>query len=128
VRDHRRQVQLELDRVRSVLVGREALVPPALDVGARVRAQRSWATPAGTDAAREVIGAFEQVIAQDLVEREHARQRAPLRRHVGDGHALVHRHRGEPIAVELDGVVEDFILIEQPAQRDDHVLADDAGL
>ena len=54
-------------------------------------------------------------------------ERTPFGGHIGDREAIVHGQRGDPVAREFDGGVEDLVLVERAAERDDHVLPGDAG-
>src|SRR5262249_5097032 len=101
--------------------------PPEIHIGARVGAEGAGAPGAGASALGEVIGARMEVIAADLVEGEHAGQGAPFGGHAGEGHALVDGQAGDPLTAELNGVVEDLVVVEQAAEGDDDVLADHAG-
>jgi len=76
----------------------------------------------------EEIRAAIQIITQDIIEGKHACQCAPLCCHVGDAHALIHRHAGDPAPRKLDCHVQHFVVIEQAAEGDDDVLADNTGL
>ena len=64
-----------------------------------------------------------QVLDRDLVHREPTDQRAPLSRHVGDGETGIHGKRCDARAAELNGGVEDFIVVVEAAEGDDDVLA-----
>ena len=60
---------------------------------------------------------------RDLVDRKPAHQRPPLCGHIRDRKPRIHgkaRHAGPG---ELDSSVQDFIVVVEPTQGDDHVLA-----
>jgi hypothetical protein len=128
VGNDRAQIERQLDGVLRIIIGRESVLIPRIRIRARVA--RCIAVPLG-----KIISPLVEEIEQDFIEREDAGQRTPFGRHVGDAHALIHRQRRNTFTAptpapapgnELDSVVEDLIVIEQAAERDDDVLSDDA--
>ena len=64
----------------------------------------------------------------DFVDQKDSSQRAPFGCHIGDGQAVVERQTADALAGELNGMVEDFIMIKMSAEGDDDVFAGHARL
>ncbi len=58
----------------------------------------------------------------DLINREPAHQRPPLGAHVGDGKTGIHRKAGHAGPAELDGSVQNLIVVIQTAEGDDDIF------
>ncbi len=89
MRNHRREIQLKLDRILGVGIGAEfaAIFPPLLDVGVCVTGPALRAAYSRAFRIGELGNARAQIIHRHFIEWKHACKRAPFRRHVGDGHA-----------------------------------------
>ncbi len=128
MRDDSREIELKLDRILCVVIGAKvaAIFPPRIDV--RICVTRATLLTAFSRAfwIRELRHTRAQIIHRHFIERKHARERAPFGGHVGDGHARRHRKTCHAVADKLDGVIEHLVFVKEAAQRDDHILADDA--
>ena len=60
-----------------------------------------------------------------FIHRENAVFGSGFDRHVGDGEAVVHGERGDPVPSKLQGAVERSVHSDHPDQMQDHVLAAD---
>ena len=60
-----------------------------------------------------------------FIHREDAVFGSGFDRHVGDGEAVVHGERGDPVPCKLQGAVERSVHADHPDQMQDHVLAAD---
>ena len=127
MRDHGRKIQFKLDGVLRVGVGTEfaAVLPPRVDVGFGITGTTLRAAGSRTLRIRELRHARTQIVYRYLIERKNACERAPLGGHVGNGHARGHWKIRHAVAHEFNGVIEYFVFVEEAAQGDDHVLADD---
>ena len=93
VRNHRREIQLKLDRVLGVGIGAEfaAVLPPFVDIGLRVAGATLRAAFPGTFRIGEFRHARAHIIHGYFIEWKYACQRSPFSSHVGNGHARRHR-------------------------------------
>lgn len=71
----------------------------------------------------EELRSFLKPLERLLVDRKHASQGAPFSGHVGDSEPLVDAQLRYSGSHKLDGMVENFVFVEQTAQSDDDVLA-----
>src|SRR5437868_8390178 len=87
---------------------------PALDVvvGKALDALRCQAIPD-----------LEKIFDRDRIYWEPANQRPPLCRHVGDGKPCIHRKTRHAYSAELDGCVQYFIVVVEPAKGNDDVFS-----
>src|SRR6185369_1370169 len=67
-----------------------------------------------------------QVLDRDGIDWEEADERTPLRSHVRDREAGVHRKRCDSGAGKFDRGVQNFVVVVETAQRDDDVFASGA--
>ena len=111
------EIELKLDRVFRVGVGAEfaSIFPPIVDIGvgvtgATLRAARSRAIRIG-----ELGDARAQIIHSHFIEWKHACERAPFRRHVGNGHSRRHGKIRCAIAHEFNRVIEHLVFVEESA-------------
>src|SRR5439155_15006940 len=102
-----------------------AIFPPRVDVRFGITGTTLRAAGSRTLRIRELRHARTQIVYRYLIERKNTCERAPFGGHVGNGHARGHWKIRHAIAHEFNGVIEYFVFVEEAAQGDDHVLADD---
>ena len=121
VRDHGRQIEFEFNGVMgSGAPSQQSVLVPLFNLARRV-SRVCHAASSHCSALEPASPAARQV------EREDAGKRPPLGGHVGYGSCVgpcSGRRCRHPD--ELDGMIQDLVVVEDAAQRDDHVLADDA--
>src|SRR5439155_6082500 len=122
------EIKFEFDGVLTVGVGAEyaAILPPLIDVGVGVAGATLGTARAWAFVTRELANARAQIIHRHLIKWKHARQRAPLGGHVGDGHPRRHRKIRHAIAHKFNRVIEHLVIVEESAQSDDDILTNDA--
>ena len=127
--NHGRKIELKFDGVVRVGISAEvaSIFPPRIDVGLRVTGTTFRAARPRAFWIREFGDARAQISHRLFIEWKHTRQRAPLRGHVGDSHASRHRKVRHTVTHEFNRMIKHFILVEEPAQRDDDILAGNAG-
>ena len=128
MRNHGRQIEFKFDGVVRVRVGAKlaSILPPRIDVGVGVAGATLGAARSRAAGIGERADARAQIIHRHFIKWKHARQRAPLGRHVGDGHARAHGKMRHAIAHKFHGVIEHLVFVEESAQSDDDILAGDA--
>ena len=128
VRNHRREIKLKLDGILRVRVGAEfgSILPPRVDVGVGVAGTTLRAASSRSVRIGERRDARAKIVHCYLIKWEYTREGAPLGGHVGDSHTRGHREVCYAITHKFYSVIEHFIFVEEPAQGNDHVLANDA--
>ncbi len=128
MRNHGRKIKIKFNRVARVRVSAKlaSIFPECIDVRVGVTGTTLEAARSRAFGIRELADARAQIIHCHFIKWKHARQRAPLGGHVGDGHAGIHGKVCHSITHEFNGVIENLVSVEKSAQRDDDILAGNA--
>ena len=114
MRRHLRQIEHDARRIHRIRIGLRRLRRPI---------QQIFIGEARDALRRQPLLHSRKILERDRIHRKPAHQRPPLGGHVGDGKPRVHGKTGHTRPAEFHGRIQHFIVVVEPAQRNDDVFS-----